>query len=511
MKRLIGSVAASLLLSASIFGIAAPALAGPSDNILPIGISTEPVTLDPATGFTGFDYPILYSIYDRLIDFDPKTLEPRPGLATEWKFTGDDNLTFEITLREGVTFHDGTPLDAEAVKKSLTHFKDAGKIQDLDPVTSIEVLAPNKLSLKLSRPYSVLPAVLSDRAGMIVSPAALEKYGEDFPRNPVGTGPFKMSQWTPGASIDLERFKNYWNPDRIRLDGMSYRFITNPTSLVAALLSGQVDYAFNVDPRNIAPLQANTRLRVANDPTLWVYLLMYNPGMKPLDDPRVRQAVSMSVDRQALSDAVLGKGVGEGATAMLVPPSNWAYSPDLAKTVKYDPARAKELLTEAGYPNGITLKICGTALLGYGSDIMAIEQEQMRPAGITLEPTILAGSACQQAWSGKEEYHIRQGGWSGRPDPFMTYQQIFGERGQYNRAKVAYPGVDDLLNKVLATYTREEQKALYDALNKQWLESLPWAPIFAGSNLTVYGNGLEGEEPNAQGKANPVTLYYKKN
>ena len=309
------------------------ALADERNDVLVVGMTSEPFTLDPATGFSGFDYPNLYPIYDRLVRFDPETLVLQPGLATSWAFTGPDKLTLEVTLRHGVQFQDGTKLDAEAVKASLLHFKGAGRIHDLDPVTAIDVLAPDQLALRLAAPYSVLPAVLSDRAGMVVSPAALVKWGADFQRHPVGAGPFMLKQWSSGSSIELVRFPGYWDQGKPQVAGIQYRIILNPTSLVSALLSGQVDHGFGVDPKDAERLEASPRLRVSKEPSVSFYELALNDSLPPVNNKLVRQAINMSVDRAALSDAIMGPGRGGGAALMLVPPASFAYSAELEGSV----------------------------------------------------------------------------------------------------------------------------------------------------------------------------------
>ena len=507
LRRL--AAAASFVITATVATINGEAYADARSGIVAIGMTAEPVTLDPATGFTGFDYPYLYPLYDRLVDFEPSTLELRPGIARQWSFIGPDRRILELRLREGVKFHDGTDCDAAAVKESLLYFKSAGRRNDLDPVTDIVVKDKLTLHLVLSHEYSVLPAILSDRAGMIVSPTALKKHGKDFARNPVGTGPFKLGSWTSGKSIDYVRFDGYSNPSGIRSNGLQFRIINSSTALVSAILAGQVDHAFNLDPKNLPVLKAHPRIRVANEPTLFYYQLMLNLAAPPTDSVLVRQAINMSVDRAALAKSVLGEGVGEGPGSLPIPPSNWAHTKSVSDGVRYDPKKAKELLAKAGYPDGITLKICGTPTLGYGPDITDIEREQMKAAGIRLETTMLAGSACQQSWASKTEFVVRQGGFTGRPDPFQTYQNNFHSKGQNNRGNVKFPGVDEALDKVLSTYPREGQKKIYDELNRMWNEYVPSVVLFYGSNVVVYANDLAGEQPNLQGKDNPSTLYFK--
>ena len=494
-------------LLAAVLPIAA-AQADKRSNTLVVGFQNEVDTLDPATGFAGSDYGVLYSIYDRLVSFDPKTMEPKPGLATEWSFDGPEKRDFTMTLRHGVTFQDGTPLDAEAVKASLMHFKEMKRLNDLDVVTGIDVVAPDKIVLHLKQEYSVLPAVLSDRAGMIVSPAALAKYGKDFPRNPVGAGPFMLKSWSPGTSIDLVRYPGYWDAKRIRLDGITYKILLNPTAATSAMLSGQVDLIWGVDPKNLPVLRANPRLRVAVEPSTQYLYMALRHDLPPVDNKLVREAMNMSIDRKAISDAILGPGNGGGAALMLAPPASFAHTAGLDDSVPYDPAKAKELLAKAGFPNGITLRVCGSPAPGMGSDITDIETAQMKPAGITLDVTIMSGSACLSRFNSTKDFQVWQGAFSGRPDPFLTYSQTFMSTGQFNRGRQDY-GVDDTIARIARTYSRADQQPIYDELNRQWIEDAPAIQIVYVPNFAVYGRDVAGEEPNQQGKPDLTTIYFK--
>jgi ABC-type transport system substrate-binding protein len=218
----------------------------------------------------------------------------------------------------------------------------------------------------------------------------------------------------------------------------------------------------------------------------------------------------MSVDRSVLADAVLGPGMSGGNALMPVPPSWFAYTKALENSVPYDPARAKQLLAEAGFPNGVTIKICATPLVGYGTDITDIESEQMKPAGITLDVTVMTGSACLQSFNTTSKFNAWQGAFSGRPDPFLTYQQNFGSTGQYNRGSIKFPGVDEALDKILAATSREEQKPYYDELNRLWIEDVPLMLLFYRPQYAVYAKTLAGEQPNLQGKPNLTSLYFIK-
>ena len=503
--RLAALAAASLVVLAS----QGPSRGDANNKVLTIGSQSESFTLDPAMGVGGNDYPYLYTIFDRILTFDPKTLETRPGLAESWEFTGENKQTFRFKLRPNVKFQDGTPLDAAAVKDSLEHFKNDGRVHDLEVVTSIDVIDPLTIELKLDRPYSPLTAILADRAGMISSPAARVKYGKDYERHPVGSGPFMIKQWTAGASLELVAFPDYWDKQRIKLSGITFKFIANGTSLISAALSGQVDYAYGLDPKNLAALQASPRLRTAVEPSLSFNQIGVHLGYPPMDNAKVRRALAMSIDRVALSDVVVGPEKGEGNTSLPIPPSSFASDPRYADVYKYDPVQAKQLLAEAGFPDGVTLKICASpGLSGFGTDMTDVEREQMKPAGISLDVTVLTGSACLQAYNLRREFQLWQGGFSGRPHPFMTFQQYFGSAGQYNKAHTKFPGVDELIDKIAATYTSEEQKPLFAELERLWIEQMPIVPLFFRPNISVYSKAVAGEIPNAQGKPDPTSIYF---
>lgn len=506
LYRGLGSITLGLALLCG----AAAAHADAKSNVVNLGVLSEPYTLDPHVGTSGFDYPMLYSIFDRLIDFDPKTLEPRPGLATSWRFTGADKRSFEMKLRQNVKFHDGTPFNAEAVKYNIQRFQQAKILNDLDEVERVDVVDANTIVLRLKAENSSMPILLADRAGMMVSPAAVEKLGKDFARSPVGAGPFRVKNWISGQGLILDKEPGYWNAKAIRLAGIQFRFVPNATSLASAILSGQLDFAYQIDPKNLGVVRDNPRLRVQKEPTTRYYQISWHTGMAPLDNQKVRQAINMSVDRQVLADAILGPGNSGGPALMPLPPESWAYTKKLEGSVKYDPARAKKLLAEAGFPNGVTLKLCATnSVLGYGSDITDIEKEQMKASGINLEVEFRQGSACNRAFNVEKSLMAYQVGFSGRPDPFLTFEGNFSSTGLFNTAKTKFAGVDEIIAKLSRTYDRKAQKPLYDELNRLWIEHVPKLTLFYAPNYSIYVKELVGEQPNLMGKINPVGWYFK--
>src|SRR5262249_35854347 len=170
---------------------------------------------------------------------DPKTMEPtQPGLALSWQFMGADKLTFRMKLRQNVKFQDGTPFNAKAVQVSMDHYKSLGNWFDMVPVKSETVVDDYTIDLNLTQAYSPLPAILAFRAGQISSPAALDKYGKDLGKNPVGAGPFAFKSWTTGSEIVLTKFNDYWNASATKFAGIDYKIIVDATAMLNAVTAG---------------------------------------------------------------------------------------------------------------------------------------------------------------------------------------------------------------------------------------------------------------------------------
>lgn len=499
------------LLSVSLIGTR-PGYSGPADNTLVVGALTDPQTLDPATGTLGTDIPFLYPLYDRLIDFEPKTLDLRPGLATSWKWS-DDKRALELKLRPGVKFHDGTTFDAAAVKTNIEYFKGLRKNFDLDGVTAVEVIDPQTVVLRLDRPNSTLPGLLAERAGMMLSPTAIEKYGKDFGQHPVGTGPFMLKELAAGKSVVYQKFPDYWNKDEPKLDFIEFRVIRNATSLVSALQSGQLDYAANLDPINLPVLQRNSNLRVAIEPTIAFGIINLNSSMPPLNDPRVRRAISMSIDRQALANAAFGAAVKALPANLPVPPHYWPSTPALERVFTYRPEEAKKLLAEAGYPDGITFSLCAPASAGTplpSPKLVDIMREQMKPVGIKVESQqVASGAACVELFN-KKSLPTFMATWSGRPDPAITYAQVLSTKTAYNVGQTKFGEAEDVIAKLYETSDRAEQKKLIDKLNELWVEHVPMITLYYYVNAVAYNAKVAGEQPNLLGRPYVRTLYFKK-
>lgn len=508
LKRVLRNGCAAIVL----IGLATPALAGSDDNSIVVGIGTDFVMADPANGTLGTDIPILYTMYDRLFDITPSTLTPRAMLATDWSWS-EDKKTLTLTLRQGVKFHDGADFNAEAVKTSLEYFKESGTNLDLDEIVNIEVTGPYEIALTSETVNSSLPGLLAERAGMILSPDAIATYGKDgYADHPIGTGPFSFKDHVTGSAVFVERFAGYWDKDAISLDDIEFRVLKNPTSAVSAVMTGQIDYLASVDPVNVPAIEANPNVRVAIEPTIGFGIININAGLAPLDNKLTRQALAMSIDREALGRAVYG-AIETSGTVLPVPQSYWPSTPALQESFKYDPERAKELLAEAGHPDGLTLEFCINANSGMPQPSLKVTDiliEQMKPAGITLDVTQVAStSACVDLFARQQVMPAFLVTWSGRPDPAITYNQILSSSSYYNTSRVTYGDADQSLAELKATFDPKDQEAIFDKLNAAYLEHVPMISLYSFVNVVAYKTGLVGEDPNLLGRPYVRTLRWE--
>ncbi|MDF2999514.1 MAG: gsiB, partial [Xanthobacteraceae bacterium] len=277
-------------------------------GVLKVAAPFNPSSLDPLTGGAGSDHMLLYPLFDTLVDFEPATLAPKPGLATSWEFT--DPKTLVLTLREGVRFHDGEPFDAAAVKAHLDRARTDPRSAvkgDIASLESVEILAPNKVALHLSRPDTALPLILADRAGMVSSPKAVAAKGRQHDREPVGTGPFKLEKWNDNDVVVMVRNPDYWNRELPHLDGLTFRIITDLNTGLRSVIAGENHFAYRLNPQQkvVADRTGAGKVTVVSNPTIADYHLVFNYKRAPLNNVKVRQAINYALDREAFNKAAL--------------------------------------------------------------------------------------------------------------------------------------------------------------------------------------------------------------
>ena len=462
-----------------------------------------PLSLDPITGSSGADHQVLYSLYDRLVHFEFETLEFTPGLAESWEFTDPQTLVFH--LREGVTFHDGTPFNAEAVAYNVDRVQNhpnSKVTSELEAVASVEVIDDLTIQFNLSRPDSGVVGVLSDRSGMMVSPTAAEAAPEkQLDATPVGAGAFMLADpadYASGERLSLVKYEDYWQEGLPYLDGLEWIFTGDEQSGLNGLRAGDVDVALTVrDGSQVADLEADPAIEVIQSPSLNTDGCYINIEMPPWDDVRVRRAFNMAIDRDTLAD-VLSFGLAEPAYQP-VPPSHWAASEEMIGVNGYDPDQAKALLEEAGQV-GMTFTMA--SYQGPGQVRKAeLLQEAAAAVGFNMELEVLELAAVVPATFTDKQYPMFCAPWTGRPDPSQTAASLLVSGGYYSAWETDPGNIDALAAAAVATDDIEERAAAYEALWQHSLTELAvWAPLWHNASITAIRDNVGGFQLNLLGK-----------
>ncbi|MEM9787555.1 MAG: ABC transporter substrate-binding protein [Pseudomonadota bacterium] len=368
-------------LTATLAFCATTALANDS---ITVAIQLEPPNLDPTGGAAQAIDSVLYAnVFEGLTRFDADGSIIR-GLAQSWEIS-EDGLTYTFNLAAGVTFHDGTTMDAEDVKFSLDRARaeDSTNAQKglFAGITDVAVVDPLTVQITLDQPNGNFLFNMAWGDAVIVAPESIA----DIASNPIGTGPFTFTDWVQGDRLELTRNPAYWG-ESPALESATFRFISDPTAAFAAVMAEDVDAFIGFPaPENLPQFEADPRFQVLVGNTEGETILSTNNMMPPFDNPLVRQAVAHAIDRQAIIDgAMFGLGTPIGTHFA---PHNPAYL-DLTSKSPFDPDRARELLAEAGFADGFTttLKLPPPSYARRGGEIIA---SQLRAVGIETEITNL--------------------------------------------------------------------------------------------------------------------------
>ena len=466
-------------------------------GILKVAAANNPSTLDPMTGRSGFDQPLLYPMFDTLIEFTYDSLAAKAGLAKSWTFK--DPKTLVLVLNDGIRFHDGTPCDAEAVKfnldRSRTDPRSAIKT-DLISVDSVAATGPLEVTLHLKQPDTSLVLVLSDRAGMMVSPKAARELGAGTDRNPVGAGPWKFVSWTDNDSLVVTRNTDYWRSGRPYLDGIRFQIIPELNTGLRSVVSGENQFVYSLSRQQERIIQRSPNLVTTATPTLIVHMIYFNMGRKPFDDVRVRQALNYATDREAFNALTQD---GRAARSVL-PQEHWAYNPSLEKAYPYDPDRARRLLAEAGYPQGFELSAMGW------NDQKAVQRqeiliEQFGKVGVKTRFTTASVADSTNQFMMDRHGDAYLGAFTGRPDPSLIFSRLFDPNSVINAGRV-----DPVAARAAAQQATVESDD--QAVRKQALATLQQIvsdnalclPITIQFDVTAFDKTVSGYLPNLTGK-----------
>jgi len=464
----------------------------------------DPSTLDPVPGNSGGDHMSLYPMYDRLVNFDPDTLEPLPGLATEWD--QPDPQTLVLTLREGVTFHDGTPFDAEAVVYNLERARTLDRSTvagDLTMIESVEATGPHEVTIHMNRPDASLLLMLADRAGMMVSPTAVEEHGDEFGLHPVGTGPFRFVEWRQGDRLVLEKNPDYWQEGKPYLDRITFRYITDVQTVTNALRTRDGDVALRFAASEVETLGVDD-VRIEIHPSLYTILCFYNFSRPPFDDARVRRAAAFAIDREAMNEG-LAYGLSEPAHQVF-PPGYWAADPELHDTFAHDLEQARALMAEAGYEDGVSIR--GVTYTGtQQTRMMEIVQAQLGEIGIDMSIESLEVGSATSRFFEDLAYELYCAAWTGRPDPSQTANSMFSPDGFYNAGGYESPGMVEALDRAGSELDPEARAEAFHEVMRLSQEDGLYLPLLHQPDITAFYDDIAGFTPNLYGKVDVSFMW----
>jgi len=471
---------------------------GKPGGIVRASMEVQPSSLDPISGTNGGDFRFLYPIYDTLVDWEFETLKPKPKLATSWHFS--DPKTFIMELRQGVVFHDGTPFNAEAVKLNLERIRTDAKSNfknDLNSVDTIEVSGPYQITIKLNRPNSALPSILSERAGLIASPAAIQKFGADFSRNPVGTGAWKFETWRDNDTLNLVRNEKYWQPGLPKLDGITFRIIADTSTGLRSVIAGENDIIYEIAPSQKAVVDRSSNVTGNFSTSQAFYPVWFNMARAPLNDVRVRQAINFAIDREGFNKAT-ALGHSEIARGVL-PKEHWAYDPASEKDHPYNPERAKALLNDAGLAAGFDMTLMGPTD-DRSRQRQEIVVEQLKRVGIRVQIKGLSVNDSIKAFFVDKSADALLILFGGRPDPSITFRDLFSAKAFLNPARTEPPGFSEALALSEASEDLVERKKALAKVQRLVAEHALMAPLIFDSQFTVMSKKIKGYQPNLFGR-----------
>jgi len=469
------------------------------------------LTLDPQEpqNNSSFAQGMIMAIFDALVYLDPKG-EPTPGLAQSWSYNAD--LTqFTMQLRPGVTFHDGAPFNADAVKKNFDRVISLGaragfaSLETMAALSAIEVTGPMEIRLTLKEPNGQLPYLLGSQAGMMISPAALEGNAFGAQLKPVGAGPYRVRSAESNVRTNATRYDGYWGGTAGRPAALEAQFVPDGRARLNALRSGQANLAL-IDPRQIAEAKAaGLEVQVNEKNSTWDFYL--NVKRDNISNLKLRQAMMHGLDRAAIVDA-LGFGASQ-PTAQLFASSSPMYMKELDAIYPFDPAKAKKLVAEAGYPNGVDVTWLLLNTTEYRTLAEAI-QAMWGEVGIRVKFDTVDTSQFVQFKRGPRG-DVMMARWGGRPDPLQAFQEVAGATGSVNPGGAAVPEIDTLIAKARAmSPDNPARMEVLRQLNKLTTEQVSHIGIMTRSAVYAFKpgciTGLPAYLPTGNDRLNDVKM-----
>jgi peptide/nickel transport system substrate-binding protein len=471
---------------------------------------TDPVSLDPQLETTAPGSWVFSQILEPLITFNQQ-MEIEPRLATSWEFVDDTRLRF--TLRQGVTFHDGTPFNAEAVRFSWDRAFNSdppGRWKSIaGPVSSVEVVDDYTVDIVTAQPYGPILLTMTMPYTGIVSPTAVQAMGADFSRAPVGTGPFTFVEWRANDRIVLDANPDYWR-GRPALDRVVFRTVPEEGARMLSLRTGEADMVLVPAPSDLDALEADPNFTVESAPGVGIFYLAFNLDREKVSDVRVRQAIAHAIDRELIVESIL-EGIGVLARSVIGEPVFGFHDMRLQERYPYDPERAIALLGEAGYTRGadglmrdasgrqLTLDLLpSNGRVPKDREVAEVLQEFLRQVGIEAELHVFEWATTFTLMRGATlDYDLNSFTWftttaDADYTMFSNYVSTELPPASWNRWRYANPDVDEWLKAARASLDPAEREELYARVQEQLAEDLPAIPLYGFAEVAALSANVTG-------------------
>jgi peptide/nickel transport system substrate-binding protein len=476
----------------------APAAAGPTaapaagqpkrGGVLKVGMQADPTSLDPQkTSLTAL-FHVTEHIYSALVRLKPD-LTVEPDLAEKWDISADGK-TYTFTLRKGVKFHSGRGLTSADVKYTFDRLVDKTTASPnaslLAPAESVTTPDDNTVMITLKQADASFLTNLTSPAAVIINKDAVQQNG-DLTKTADGTGPFRFKEYVPNTRVVLERNPDYWESGKPYLDGIEMTIAADDTARTAAVRTGTVDFIEYAPLKDIPSLKSDGSLALAGDQNTNIRFIGLNVTRKPFSDLKVRQAIAAVVDREAvLGPAVFGFGT---ATVEIFPPGYWAglgVNPSPP-----DVARAKQLLADAGYPQGFSTTILSWSQYSFLSNAAVVVQDQLKQIGIAADINLEENAAFIKDYL-DNNFDLTVSGTSAYVDPNDIYLRNFGTNQPSNAVRYSNPKADDLIAQGVATTDQAKRKQIYQQLQQLLLDDVPWVNLYIANQFEAMKTYVKG-------------------
>lgn len=492
-------------------------------GVLIYGKGGDAVGLDPAIVTDGESFIVTQQIFETLVKYGEDDTEIKPGLAKSWEVS-DDAKTYTFKLETGIKFHDGTDFNADAVVKNFQRWaksKDEGKFayyasmfggfegDEGHVIKEVKAIDASTVEFTLNRPQAPFLKNLAMPTFAIASPDGIEKEGDDFTKNPSGTGPFKFKSWKPGDTIEVVKNDDYWQDGLPKLDGVTFKVIKDNSARLNAAIKGEIDLMDGLNPSDISKVTGDEKLQIFERASMNVGYFAFNVEKAPFDKKEVRQAISHLINKKEIIDNFY-EGTAEPAKNPM-PPSVSGYN-DKIEDYDYDVEKAKELLKKAGLEDGFKMDLWAMPVprpyMPDGQKVAEAIQASLKQVGIEANIVSYEWAAYLEKVQAGEAQSFMMGwtGDNGDADNFLYTLLDKDNIGSNNYARYANDEVHELLIEAQSTADEAKRNELYGKAQEIIHDEAPWVPLVHSLPQLAGSKTVKGFVPHPTGSQSLVNV-----